>query len=80
MPISAFVSTEEIWQCMMYPNPFIHTTTTGGGALACSAAIAGIHVLLRDDLPKQAEEKGRYMMERLQGYVKKYPKIYESIT
>jgi putrescine aminotransferase len=36
MPISAFCSTEEIWQCMMYPNPFIHTTTTGGGALACS--------------------------------------------
>ncbi len=30
MPISAFVSTAEIWQCMMYPNPFIHTTTTGG--------------------------------------------------
>jgi putrescine aminotransferase len=80
MPISAFVSTEEIWQCMMYPNPFIHTTTTGGGALACSAAIAGIRVLLRDDLPKQAEEKGEYMMERLQRYVKKYPKIYESIT
>lgn len=80
MPISAFVSTEEIWQCMMYPNPFIHTTTTWGGALACSAAIAGIHVLLRDDLPKQAQEKWDYMMERLQGYVKKYPKIYESIT
>ena len=31
MPISAFCSTEEIWQVMMYPNPFIHTTTTGGG-------------------------------------------------
>jgi putrescine aminotransferase len=80
MPISAFVSTEEIWQCMMYPNPFIHTTTTWGGALACSAAIAGIHVMLRDDLPKQAEEKGKYMMERLQKFVVKYPKIYESIT
>lgn len=57
MPVSAFCSTEEIWQSMMYPNPFIHTTTTGGGALACSAAIAGIQVILRDDLPKQAQEK-----------------------
>jgi putrescine aminotransferase len=27
MPVSAFCSTEEIWQVMMYPNPFIHTTT-----------------------------------------------------
>jgi putrescine aminotransferase len=80
MPVSAFCSTEEIWQAMMYPNPFIHTTTTGGGALACSAAIAGIQVTLRDDLPKQAQEKWDYMMTRLQTFVKKYPKIYESIT
>jgi putrescine aminotransferase len=80
MPVSAFCSTEEIWQCMMYPNPFIHTTTTGGWALACAAAIAGINVMLRDDLPKQAKEKGDYMMERLQKFVVKYPKIYESIT
>lgn len=80
MPISAFISTEEIWQCMMYPNPFIHTTTTGGGALACSAAIAGIEVMLRDNLAWQAKEKGEYMMKKLQGFVKKYPEIYESIT
>ena len=50
MPISALFSTEEIWQVMMYPNPFIHTTTTGGGALACSAAIVAINVTLRDRL------------------------------
>ncbi len=59
MPISAFCSTEEIWQCMMYPNPFIHTTTTGGGALACSAAIASINVVLRDDYPKAGCRKRR---------------------
>src|SRR4030065_2289047 len=57
MPISAFCSTEEIWQVMMYPNPFIHTTTTGGGALACSAAIAAIHVTLRERLWEQAAAK-----------------------
>ena len=59
MPVGAFCSTEEIWQCMMFPNPFIHTTTTGGGALACSAAIAAIHVTLRDKLWEQAAAKGR---------------------
>lgn len=80
MPISAFVSTEEIWQCMMHPNPFIHTTTTGGGALACSAAIAAIHVALRDNYPKQAEEKGAYMMQKLQKLVKKYPQIYSHVS
>lgn len=80
MPVSAFCSTEEIWQCMMYPNPFIHTTTTGGGALACSAAIAAIHVTLRDRLWEQAAAKGDYIMPKLQDLAAKYPQIYHSIT
>ncbi|MDD2907138.1 MAG: aminotransferase class III-fold pyridoxal phosphate-dependent enzyme [Candidatus Gracilibacteria bacterium] len=80
MPISAFVSTEEIWQSMMSPNPFIHTTTTGGGALACSAAIAAINVALRDDYAKMAEEKGKYIIDKLNIFVKKYPEIYNKVT
>ena len=80
MPISCFCSTEEIWQVMMDPNPFIHTTTTGGGALACSAAIAAINVILRDDYPKQAKEKGDYFMEKLKVLEKKYANIYDFIS
>ncbi len=34
MPVSAVTTTEEIFKPMMYPNPFMHTTTTGGGALS----------------------------------------------
>jgi len=80
MPISAFCSTEEIWQVMMYPNPFIHTTTTGGGALACSAAIAAINVTLRDKLWEQAATKGEYMIPKLEALAAQYPQIYKSIT
>jgi putrescine aminotransferase len=80
MPISAFCSTEEIWQPMMYPNPFIHTTTTGGGSLACSAAIAAIHVTLRDRLWEQAAAKGEYIIPKLQAMAEQYPQIYHSIT
>ena len=80
MPVSAFCSTEEIWQCMMYPNPFIHTTTTGGGALACSAAIAAINVTLRDRLWEVAAAKGDYLIPRLKGLALKYPQIYKGIT
>ncbi len=80
MPISAFCSTEEIWQCMMFPNPFIHTTTTGGGALACSAAIAAIKVTLRDRLWDQAAAKGDYIIPKLNDLARRYPQIYDSIT
>jgi len=80
MPISATCTTEEIFHPMMYPNPFMHTTTTGGGALACSAAIAAIHVTLRERLWEQAAEKGSYVIEKLHKFAAQYPQIYEKIT
>ncbi len=80
MPVSAVTTTEEIFQPMMYPNPFMHTTTTGGGALACSAAIASINVTLRDRLWEQAAEKGAYFISKLQELAERYPQIYEKIT
>jgi putrescine aminotransferase len=80
MPISAVTTTEEIYQPMMYPNPFMHTTTTGGGALACSAAISAIHVTLRERLWEQAADKGAYLMGHLEKFAAQYPRIYEKIT
>jgi putrescine aminotransferase len=80
MPVSAFCSTEEIWQVMMHPNPFIHTTTTGGGALACSAAIAAINVTLRERLWEQAAEKGAYLIPRLEDLARRFPQVYARIT
>ena len=80
MPISAFCSTEEIWQVMMYPNPFIHTTTTGGGALACSAALAAITVTLREKLWEQAAAKGDYMIGKLKDMAARYPQIFDAIN
>jgi len=78
MPVSAFCSTEEIWQVMMYPNPFIHTTTTGGGALACSAAIAAINVTLREKLWEQAAEKGNYLIPKLKALAARYSQFYDA--
>ncbi|MCL4274386.1 MAG: aminotransferase class III-fold pyridoxal phosphate-dependent enzyme [Anaerolineales bacterium] len=80
MPISSVTTTEEIFHPMMYPNPFMHTTTTGGGALACSAAIAAIQVTLRDKLWEQAAEKGEYLMPQLQNFVVQYPQIFDRVT
>jgi putrescine aminotransferase len=80
MPISAVCTTEEIYQPMMYPNPFMHTTTTGGGALACSAAIAAIHVTLRERLWEKAAIKGDYLKSKLEILAGQYSQFYEKIT
>ena len=80
MPICAVCSTEEIFYKIMYPNPFMQTTTTGGGALACSAAIAAINVTLRDRLWEAAAQKGAYLLEKLNEFAAEYPQVYKKIT
>ncbi len=80
MPICAVITTEEIFQPFMYPNPFLQTTTTGGGALACSAAIAAINVTIRDRLWEAAEEKGNYIMTKVQELAAQHPKVYSKVT
>ena len=79
MPIGAFMAGQRVWEKFI-EDPFFHTTTTGGNPLACAAAIATIGVILEEDLPRQAAEKGDYLMARLQPIACKYDSIYEKIT
>jgi putrescine aminotransferase len=80
MPVSAVTTTEEIFHEIMYPNPFMHTTTTGGGALACSAAIATINVILRDKLWEVAAAKGSYLIEKVTELADEFPQLYDKVT
>jgi putrescine aminotransferase len=72
MPLSAFMSTPEIWK-VLEPNPFIHTSTFGGNPLACAAGIAAVNVTLEEDLPGQAASTGAYFLGELRRIQKLYP-------
>ena len=74
VPMSAFFSTPEIWSCME-PNPFMHTTTTGGNPLACASALAAITVLIEEDLAGQAKTKGEYVLKQLGVLKQRYPGV-----
>lgn len=74
MPIGAAVGNEKSW-AKYKDNPFLHTTTFGGNPLACSAAIATINVLLDEDLPAAAAEKGRYLLPALDVLARTYPGV-----
>jgi putrescine aminotransferase len=74
MPIGAVVGTPKTWERYV-ENPFLHTTTFGGNPLACAAAIATIHVLLDEDLPRQAREKGDYLLKHMNALAARYPKV-----
>ena len=72
MPLSAFVSTPEIWE-VLEKNPFLHSSTFGGNPLACAAGIAAINVTLTEDLPGQAAESGEYFLSGLREIQARYP-------
>ncbi len=78
MPIGACVGTEKTWQKYI-ENPFLHTTTFGGNPVSCAAAIATINVLLDENLPKQAEEKGNYLIKNISEIAKKFPKVLSTV-
>jgi len=78
MPLSAFISTAEIWEVMI-PNPIIHSTTFGGNPLACAAGLAAIQVTLEEDLPGQAARKGEHVLRELRRLQAKYPDVLTEV-
>lgn len=74
MPIGAVIGTPKTWQKYI-ENPFLHTTTFGGNPVCCAAAIATLNVLIEEDLPRQAHEKGEYMLEKINALASRFPRV-----
>jgi ornithine--oxo-acid transaminase len=62
MPISAVAANSDILSVF---EPGSHGSTFGGNPLACAVSCKAMDILVRDNYPKQAEEKGRYLMDAL---------------
>ena len=62
MPISAVAANSDI---LGVYTPGTHGSTFGGNPLACAVSIKAMEILVRDNYPKLAEEKGNYFMNKL---------------
>ncbi len=74
VPLSACVCTERAFRGM-FPDPLLHSTTTGGNPLATAAGIAAFNVILSEDLCGRAKKSGAVFMEGLEKLHRKYPKL-----
>ena len=72
MPLGITVARADI---MSWP-PGTHASTFGGNPVSCAAALATIK-LLRDQLVKNAETVGAYLLDRLRALADKHPLIGE---
>lgn len=62
MPISAVAADRDILGVF---EPGSHGSTFGGNPLACAVSIKSMELLVRDNYPKMALEKGNYFMSKL---------------
>ncbi len=76
-PIGAYITTDEIWQKAYgtIEKATIHTSTFGGGSLACTAGIQAIQTIYEENLPENAAEIGTYFLARLRELQDKFSVI-----
>jgi len=73
MPITGIIARPHLWTDTLKENPWIlGSPTFGGNPLACAAAIAAINFTVKNDLPAQIKEKGKYFMDQLDKLKEKY--------
>jgi len=67
MPIGAMLSRRDLWNKAYgnVKNFSLHTSTFGGGSLACAAALATLDVLVDEDLAVNARERGQQLRREL---------------
>jgi putrescine aminotransferase len=78
MPVGAFMGRPHVWKALE-PNPFLHTSTFGGNPLASAAAIASLHVTLRDRVWETAAAKGERFTAGLNALKQSYPKVIAAV-
>ena len=74
VPLSACVCTERAFRGM-FPDPLLHSTTTGGNPLATAAGIAAFNVILKEDLCGKARKGEKMFKDGMAELMKKYPEL-----
>jgi putrescine aminotransferase len=77
MPLSALLTTDQLWHEARGDTPCspFHGATYAGNARACAVGIAALELLFEEDLIRQAENSGNYLLERLKDLQSRQPLI-----
>ncbi len=68
MPISACISTEQVWK-KAYGNrasEVVHASTFGGNTRAAAAAMTALEIIWKERLSSEAGQKGAYLLDKLE--------------
>jgi len=65
LPLGAFIGAARTMRALSVDPPLSHVTTFGGNPVCCAAALAGLTVMEREQLPRRAAETGERLREAL---------------
>jgi putrescine aminotransferase len=78
IPIGALIARKKYWRKFGLSFP-MSASSFAGNALASRAALTTIHLLQQEGFLDDCQKKGRFLLERLQGCLEKYPDILKRV-
>jgi putrescine aminotransferase len=67
LPLGAFIAPKAIMQCLSHDPVLGHISTFGGHPLSCAAALAGLELMLEEQLVEQVAMKAEKFRKGLEG-------------
>ena len=78
MPIGSVIGTESAWKGLI-EAPFLHTSTFGGGQMACAAGLATLQVMEEENLLQRSAETGAYFKRGIEAIAKEFPRVIREV-
>lgn len=78
MPIGSVIGTPQAWTGLI-EAPFLHTSTFGGGQMACAAGLATLQVIEEEDLLCRSAETGAYFKKGLEAIAEEFPQVITEV-
>jgi putrescine aminotransferase len=79
MPVGAFISRPEIWTRAFGKAPLVHTSTFGGGELACAAALASMDTLEDEGLVENSRVRGEQLLAGARAIGAEFPEVVREV-
>lgn len=78
MPLGSVVGTEAAWKGLI-EAPFLHTSTFGGGQMACAAGVATLQVIEEENLLQRSAETGAYFKRGIEEIAREFPQVIKEV-
>jgi putrescine aminotransferase len=80
LPITGIIARPKLWAPPLVENPWLlGSPTFGGNPLCCAAALGALKFMIEHDTPRQAAEKGEFLMNKLRGLQDRYPGLIKEV-